>query len=247
MKALILAAGYGTRLYPLTKDRPKPLLPVGGRPLLDYLAENLDRVDGLTEILVVVNGRFEDDLRSWAERARPGVGVPLRVLSNGTQEPEERLGAVGDAAYAIDRTAPDDDLIVVAGDNLFEFEIAEMIRAAEEGPSASATVAVERRPDTRGLERSGVAVVDGEGWIQEFVEKPDRPPGRTAAAPLHLYGRETLPLIATYVESGGETDAPGHFLEWLVPRRDVRAWRMPAPRHDIGTPEAYRETREHFD
>lgn len=247
MKALILAAGYGTRLYPLTRDRPKPLLPVGGRPLLDPLAENLDRVEGVEEILLVVNGRFEQELRSWAERARGAVGTPLTVLSNGTREPEERLGAVGDMAFVVDRAAPDDDLLVVAGDNLFEFEIDDMVRAAARRPSADAVVAVERRESTAGLERSGVAVVDDDGWIRRFVEKPRRPPGRTAAAPLHLYGRETLPLFGQYVEAGGETDAPGHFLEWLVPRRDVWAWTMPAPRHDIGTRESYRETRKHFE
>ena len=247
MKALILAAGYGTRLYPLTRDRPKPLLPVGGRPLLDPLVENLDRVEGLEEILLVVNGRFEEELRSWADRAAGAVGTPLDVLSNGTREPEERLGAVGDMAFVVDRAEPDDDLLVVAGDNLFEFEIDDMVRAASRRPSADAVVAVERRESTAGLERSGVAVVDDEGWIRRFVEKPRRPPGRTAAAPLHLYGRETLPLIGQYVEAGGETDAPGHFLEWLVPRRKVWAWTMPGPRHDIGTRESYRETRKHFE
>lgn len=247
MKALILAAGYGTRLYPLTRDRPKPLLPVGGRPLLDYLAANLDRVEGLREILVVVNGRFEEELRSWAERADGAIDTPLGVLSNGTREPGDRLGAVGDTAFVIDRAAPDDDLIVAAGDNLFEFEIDDMVRAAGRRPSADAVVAVERRESTAGLERSGVAVVDDDGWVRRFVEKPERPPGRTAAAPLHLYGRETLPLFSRYVEAGGETDAPGHFLEWLVPRREVWAWTMPAPRHDIGTRESYRETRDHFE
>lgn len=247
MRALILAAGYGTRLYPLTRDRPKPLLPVGGRPVLDHLVENLDRVDGLREVLVVVNGRFEAELRSWADGADRAVGTPVRVLSNGTREPGERLGAVGDAALAIERADLDDDLLVAAGDNVFEFEIAEMIRAAGEGPSADALVAVERRESTEGLERSGVAVVDDDGWIRRFVEKPERPPSRIAAAPLHLYGRETLPLFSRYVESGGETDAPGHFLQWLVPRREVRAWRMPAARHDIGTPESYRKTRERFE
>lgn len=246
MKALILAAGYGTRLYPLTKDRPKSLLPVGGRPLLDHLAENLDRVAGLQEILVAVNARFEDDLRGWADRVRESLGTPLAVISNGTETPEERLGAVGDVARVIDREDPADDLLVAAGDNLFEFEIAEMGRAAEDRPSASAVVAVERRASTAGLERSGVALVDEDGRVRRFVEKPDRPPGRTAAAPLHLYRRDALPLFEEFVDSGGETDAPGHFLEWLVPRREVWAWTMTGPRHDIGTPEAYRETRKHF-
>lgn len=247
MKALILAAGYGTRLYPLTRDRPKPLLPVAGRPMLDHLARNLDRVEGLREIVVVVNARFEEELRTWADRARGAVGTPLRVLSNGTREPEERLGAVGDAALAIERADPDDDLLLAAGDNLFEFEISELVRAAGGRPSADAVVAVERRESPEGLERTGVAVLDEDGWIRRFVEKPERPPARIAAAPLHLYRRDTLPLFSRYVEAGGETDAPGHFLEWLVPRRGVWGWTMPAPRHDIGTRESYRSTREHFE
>lgn len=246
MKALVLAAGYGTRLYPLTRDRPKPLLPIGGRPLLDRLVENLGRVEQLEAIWTVTNGRFEGDFRSWAERVRRRLPVPLHVISDGTTEPEERLGAVGDIAYAIERAEPEDDLLVAAGDNLFEFEIQAMVRAAQGDPRADAVVAVEERRSRDRLRRGGVAEVDDEGRIRRFVEKPEEPGSRTAAAPLHLYRRRTLPLVRRYVESGGEADAPGHFLEWLVPRRPVRAWRMPADRHDIGTPESFRETRRRF-
>lgn len=245
MKALVLAAGYGTRLHPLTRDRPKPLLPVGGRPLLDRLVGDLDRVPGLREILVVVNDRYRDDFGEWAEGARDRVSRPLTVISDGTTEPEGRLGAVGDVAFVVERAGLDDDLLVVAGDNLFEFEIGEMVREAG-GDRAAAVVAVERREERERLERGGVAAVGDDGLVERFVEKPDRPPTRTAVAPLHVYRRTTLPLFGRYVEGGGEPDAPGHFLEWLVPRRPVRAWRMPGPRHDIGTPESYRATRERF-
>lgn len=241
----MLAAGYGTRLYPLTRDRPKPLLPVGGRPLLDRLVDDLDRVSGLTEILVVVNGRFEADVREWASGARGRITLPLTVLSDGTTRPEERLGAVGDIAFVVDEARLDEDLLVVAGDNVFEFEVGRMVRDARDDASA-AVVAVEELQDRERLRRSGVAVVRRDGLLEELVEKPEQPPTRIAVAPLHLYRAEILPLFRRYVEGGGEADAPGHFLEWLVPRRPVRAWRMPGPRHDIGTPEAYRATRSRF-
>lgn len=244
MRALVLAAGYGTRLYPLTRDRPKPLLPVGGRPLLDRLAEGLDAVPGLREIVVVTNGRFEDDLRGWAAGARGGLSRPLSVISDGTTRPAERLGAVGDIAFAIEEARLDEDLLVVAGDNVFEFDVGRMVR--DEPGGTAATVAAEELEDRGRLRRGGVAVVGDDGTVERFVEKPDRPPSRTAVAPLHLYRRETLPLFRRYLDDGGEADAPGHFLEWLVPRRPVRAWRMPGPRHDIGTPAAYRAARERF-
>lgn len=246
MQALILAAGYGTRLYPLTRDRPKPLLPVAGRPLLDFLAENLGRVEELEAVWTVTNGRFEDEVRAWAGQARAELPVPLEVLSNGTERPEERLGAVGDVAFALDRMGPGGDLLVVAGDNLFEFELSEMARAAGSAPEADALVAVEELTDRERLRRGGVAEVDEEGRIRRFEEKPDEPRATTAAAPLYVYRESVRPLFSRYVEEGGDPDAPGHFLEWLVPRRRVWAWRMPGPRLDIGTPEAYREVRARY-
>lgn len=245
MKALVLAAGYGTRLYPLTRDRPKPLLPVGGRPLLDRLASDLDGADALREILVVVNDRFEGEMRGWASAARERLSLPLTVLSDGTERPEERLGAVGDIAFVVEEADVEEDLLVVAGDNLFEFDVGRMPREHADDPAA-AVVAVEERRDRERLRRSGVAVVGEDGLLKQLVEKPDRPPTRTAVAPLHLYREEVLPLFRRYVDGGGEADAPGHFLEWLVPRRSVRAWRMPGPRHDIGTPDAYRATRARY-
>lgn len=246
MRALVLAAGYGTRLYPLTRDRPKPLLPVGGRPVLDHLARDLGELETLEEVRVVTNARFVEELREWAEAARRDLPVPLRVISDGTRRPEERLGAVGDIAFAVERMESDGDLLVVAGDNLFEFDLSGMTAAAREAPGADALVAVEERLSPERLRRGGVAEVDPEGRIRQFREKPDEPATATAAAPLHLYRGRVLPLFGRYVEEGRDPDAPGHFLEWLVPRRDVRAWRMPGPRRDIGTPEAYLRARERY-
>lgn len=246
MNALVLAAGYGTRLYPLTRDRPKPLLPVGGRPLLDHLVRDLAQVEALTEVRVVTNARFAEETREWAGRARRELPVPLEVISDGTRRPEERLGAVGDIAFALERTGADGDLLLVAGDNLFEFDLSGIVEAARDAPDADALVAVEERLDPERLRRGGVAEVDREGRIRRFREKPEEPATATAAAPLHLYRESVLPLVGRYVEEGGDPDAPGHFLEWLVPRRRVRAWRMPGPRHDIGTPEAYLRARERY-
>lgn len=246
MNALVLAAGYGTRLYPLTRDRPKPLLPVGGRPLLDHLVRDLGELEGLGEVWAVTNARFAEEVREWAVRARRELPVPLRVISDGTRRPEERLGAVGDIAFAVERMDADGDLLVLAGDNLFEFDLSEIAAAAREAPGADAVVAVEECLSPERLRRGGVAEVDAEGWIRRFREKPDEPATATAAAPLHLYRERVLPLFRQYVDEGRDPDAPGHFLEWLVPRRRVRAWRMPGPRQDIGTPEAYLRARERY-
>lgn len=244
MSAVVLAAGYGTRLYPLTRDTPKPLLPVGGRPLLDRLVSDLAAVPGLARIHVVTNARFEGDFERWA--AGWDGGVPVEVVSDGSRTPEERLGAVGDLAYLIRVANPRGDLLVTAGDNLYDFPLGGIVDCLRGEDRAAAAVAAFREEDVERLRRGGVAEVKGDGRVAALWEKPDEPRSGVAAAPLYALRPSVLPLVSAYIGAGREPDAPGHFLEWLVPRRPVWAYFFPGQRHEIGTPESYRAVRRRF-
>lgn len=231
MKAIILAGGYATRLRPLTDDLSKCLLPVGGRPMVDWI---LDRIEGVREVdgvHVVTNDRFAPDFERWAAGKR---GV--QVHNDGTRTNEDRLGAVGDIAFTVDRAGIDDDLLVIAGDNLFEYDLQEMVdfwRAKTEDAVGSA-VAVRDVEDLRLAAQYGVVEVDGDDRIVSFVEKPQHPTSTLCATATYLYHREHLPLIGRYIEEGNPPDQSGSFAEWLQAREPVYAFWFTGAWLDIG-------------
>ncbi len=242
MKALILAAGYATRLYPLTLATPKPLLPVGGRPIIGHLLAKLEEVPHLDEVVVVTNALFYPQFADWAVGA--ASRLPLRLLQDGTFSPETRLGAVGDAALAIRTLGLDDHLLLLAADNLFDFSLVPMVAFFLD--RGTDVVAVQFLDDPQRLRRTGVATLAADGRLVDFVEKPADPPSSWAVPPLYCYRRETLPLFQRYLEEGGNADAPGHFLAWLVHQRPVYAFPLPGRTYDVGTPEAYQQALARF-
>lgn len=235
MRALILAAGYATRLYPLTKDRPKPLLPIGGRALIDTLVDQLEDLPGLSGITVVTNHRFADSFRDWAG-LRP-ARLPLEVLDDGTDTPENRLGAIGDAAWTIRRAGIDEPLLIAAADNLFPPFFHDLAAfAAEKGTDC---ITCYRLDDPERLRRTGIVEVSPEGRVLRFEEKSPAPWSDLSVPPVYLYRRETLPLFEEYLAGGNNPDAPGNFVPWLLARRPVHAHRFEGPVMDIGTPKSY--------
>jgi glucose-1-phosphate thymidylyltransferase len=237
VKALILAAGYATRMYPLTLELPKALLPVGGKAVLDHLVENVGRVASIDELAVVTNdkffGRFEDWARATSRGPRP------RVLNDGTRSNEERLGAIGDLRWAVETLGWTCDLMVAAGDNLFPFELsalADFFRAR--GTDA---ITCYRQVDPDRLRRTGVAVLAEDGRVLDFVEKPAEPKSSWAVPPLYALRSATLDELPGYLEEGGSPDAPGNLVAWLHRRRPVYALKCARGPHDIGTLESYRE------
>lgn len=228
MKALVLAAGYATRLYPLTLERAKPLLQVAGRPIMDYVLDRLDAVEGLDGVFVVTNARFAAQFEEWAS-ARPGV----TVLDDGTSSDEDKLGAIGDIAFTLERTGLDDDLLVVAGDNLFTAEIAEFARVGVE--RRAPVLAVHDVGDLEAVKRYNALELDGDGRIVFFEEKPQQPRSTLAGIALYFYPRETLPLIHRYVAEGNNADAPGRLVQWLYPQLPVYTWELPGLWFDIGS------------
>jgi len=229
MKLLVLAAGYATRLYPLTRDRPKPLLPVGGRPMLDRLLGSL-RPIGFDAIYVVTNARFAEQFREWAE------GKDVAVVDDGTTSDEDRLGAIGDIGLVIERERIVDDVVVVAGDNLFSDSLVDFGRAARERRVPLLAI-----HDVGDLElvrgRYNSIEVDARGRITYFEEKPDEPRSTLSGIGLYFYPRDTLPLIREYLAAGNNPDQPGRLVQWLYPRVDVYTWPVPGQWYDIGSRE----------
>ncbi len=238
MKCLILAAGYATRLYPLTKNFPKPLLEVKGKPILDWLIEDIG--DAAEEFIVISNHRFAGHFRRWAE-SRPW---PIRVLDDGTETNETRLGAVRDIQFAIEETRPQGDLLVIAGDNLLDFSLRSFLRYARE--KRTSCVMRYWEADIAKLRKTGVAVVDGDDRILEMEEKPPEPKSHWCTPPFYYYRAEDVPLVKAGIEAGCGVDAPGSFLAWLSGVTAVHAWEMPGRRYDIGNLASYEEVQRNY-
>jgi glucose-1-phosphate thymidylyltransferase len=238
MKLLVIAAGYATRLYPLTLDRPKALLPVGGRPLLDRVLDALARI-GADERYVVTNARFAPQFEEWAA-GRPG----LRVLNDGTTSEEDKLGAIGDIAFVLDEAHVDDDLVVVAGDNLFSEDLAGFGRYVRERDEP--VLALYDVGELAQMSKYNAVELDAEGRITFFEEKPVAPTSTLTGIALYFYPRRTLPLIRRYVAEGNNPDQPGRLVQWLYPRVDFYTWRVPGRWYDIGSAETLREADQEF-
>ena len=237
MKCLILAAGYATRLYPLTENFPKPLLKVGEKTILDWLIDDIDEAGCVDEYIVISNHKFAGIFEDWAKES-------ITVLDDGTMSNETRLGAVRDIQFAIDELGLDDDLLVIAGDNLLDFSLVKFIEYAQE----KGTTCVMRyyEPAIEKLRKTGVATVNEEGLILNMVEKPAEPQSHWCCPPFYFYRKEDVPLVKVGIDSGCGVDAPGSFIAWLATRTPVYAWEMPGKRYDIGNLASYEEVQNTY-
>jgi glucose-1-phosphate thymidylyltransferase len=232
MKALILAAGYATRLKPLTDHTAKPLLPVGGRPMIDYICDKVGALAEVDQIHVVTNHRFAPSFSRWASAA--GGRIPITVHDDGTLSNDDRLGAIGDIQFTIDRAGlAGDDLLVIAGDNLFDFDLADLVRFWREKEDGS-LVALYRCPDRELVKQYAIVELDDQERLTSFIEKPAQPTTDLVAIALYLYRREHLPLVRRYLDEGNKKDQPGNLVAWLVPRVPVHGYRFEGDWLDIG-------------
>lgn len=236
MKCLILAAGYATRLYPLTENFPKPLLKVGDKTILDHLIDDIgDAVDGYA---VISNHKFAGHFEKWAE------GRGITIVDDGTSTNETRLGAVCDISYAIDKLGIDDDILVIAGDNLLDFSLKEFITyAMEKGTSC---IMRYFEPAEARLHKSGIVEIDDEDRILSMEEKPAEPRSHWCCPPFYFYTRKDAARIKEGINDGCGTDAPGSLVAWLSQKTTVHAMQMPGRRFDIGNLESYREVCENY-
>ena len=241
MKCLFLAAGYATRLYPLTENFPKPLLEVAGKPILDWLIDDMDQTGLVDEYIVISNHKFAPIFEEWAGKNEK---VTIRVLDDGTSTNETRLGAVKDIQFAIDQLQLDDELLVMAGDNLLDFSLEGFIRYAKE-KNATCVMRYYEADEVR-LHKTGVAEVDAEGRILSMEEKPAVPKSHWCVPAFYYYTREDVHLIKKGIESGCGIDAPGSFIAWLSGQTNVYAWEMPGKRYDIGNLASYEAVKKSF-
>lgn len=230
----MLAAGYATRLYPLTLDTPKPLLEVGGRPILERLLEQLAEIAELDVVYVVTNSKFADHFRAFARGSEHPF--ELRVVDDGTTSDETKLGAIGDLELVIRQEGVDDDLLVAAGDSIFgESSLADFARLGSQ--KGSPALALYDVGDLEAIKRYSAVTVDGDGRMLEMTEKPEDPQTTLAGIALYFYPRSVLPLVRRYVDEGNNPDQPGRFVQWLYPRVPVYTWRVPGRWYDIGSKE----------
>ncbi len=248
MRAVVLAAGFGTRLYPLTRDRAKPLLEVGGRPVVEHLVEKLAAARRVDDVVLVTNGRFEEDFRSWAEGLDPPARRRLGIVSNGVTDPDELRGAVADLRSGLEPVSrPDDGYLVFSADNLFEFSVDGLAEACLDRSRAEAAVAVEAPVSLEEAVGKGVACVDDDGWVVRVEEKPAEPTCRRPVASAYAFRPELPEWIDRYLAEGGAPDPPGRFIAWLAAGpRPVAAFPISGYRFDVGTPERLREARAFF-
>lgn len=248
MKALVLAAGYATRLRPLTDDTAKPLLGLADRPIIDYVCDQIDKAGDIDELHVLANGLFAADFERWGA-AREGRLRP-RVHNDGTRSNEERLGAIAGIRLVVERAGLEgEDLLVVAGDNLFDFSLAAQLdfwRSRKEVGEVGAVscVAVQRCPDSRLVSLYGVVELDENGRILNFVEKPSRPSSDLIATASYVFAAEHVASIADYLAAGNSPDQPGNFLAWLHAREPVYGFVFGGLWLDIGDREQLREADE---
>jgi len=237
MKALILAAGYATRLYPLTLDKPKPLLKVGSKTITDRLMENIDRVKDIDEAYIVTNNKFASHFDQWAKAS--AYKKPIRVINDRTLTNETRLGAIGDMELVVKEAAISDDLIVLGGDNLFEFELSSFVDFAKsKGASAVALLDVKSIDEAK---RFGIAALDEEDRVIEFTEKPAEPKSTLAAMCVYYFPKAKLKLLEKYIATGSNKDQPGHYIKWLSENDKVYGYRFVGEWFDIGDKKLLKE------
>ena len=232
MKCLILAAGYATRMYPLTENFPKPLLEVGGKPILDWLVDDLSPV--IDQFVVISNHKYAEHFKNWAE------GKPAVVIDDGTSTNETRLGAVKDIAYAVEELNIQDDLLVIAGDNVLDFSLCDFVDYARKAGTSCTMRYWEDDPAK--LRRAGVSETDGEKLIG-FEEKPQNPRSNWCTPPFYYYTAADVRKIQGAIADGCETDAPGSMVAWMCKKSPMHTMIMPGKRYDIGNLENYETIR----
>jgi len=242
MTTVILAAGYATRLYPLTEHFPKPLLEVGGKPVLDHLLEDIDSIDAIKRHVLVSNSRYLPHFQKWV--AESGYEKEIILLDDGSTENGNRLGAVRDILFAIEEVGLDEELLVLAADNLLDFSFNGFVEYALD--KQATCIMRHHEPSLERLRRTGVIMIDEDDRVLLMEEKPAEPKSSWAVPPFYVYKREDLPLIREAIEAGANTDAPGSFITYLAPKRPVYAYLMEGKRWDIGNLESYEQVKREF-
>jgi glucose-1-phosphate thymidylyltransferase len=245
MNILILAAGYATRLYPLTENKAKPLLKVAGKPMIEWVLDNLEPIPDIDRVYVVTNSKFAKSFEEWAATYKTQHSkLEFTIVNDGSTGDADKLGAIGDIHYVLKtQNISHQDLLVVAGDNLFSQPVPGFAEAAKKNP---ATLALYDVGNLEEIRKYNNVSTDAEGIITHFEEKPSHPTTTKTGIALYYYRSDVLPFIDTYVTEGNNTDQPGRLIQWLYPRVKVGTWDVPGTWFDIGSKETLVEANEVF-
>jgi glucose-1-phosphate thymidylyltransferase len=245
MKVIILAAGYATRLYPLTLTQPKPLLPVAGKPMVEYVLDNLAPIGDIDRVFVVTNAKFAGHFQKWADNYRATKSkFDFTIVNDGSTDDTNKLGAIGDINYVIKQQNVDDDIIIVAGDNLFSDKLGDFGKFIRE--KNAPVLAVYDVGNLEEIKKYNSISVDAQGKITFFEEKPKEPKSTLTGIALYYYPRSTIALIKQYIAEGNNPDQPGRLVQWLYPRTAVYTWRVPGLWYDIGSKETLEDANKIF-
>lgn len=242
MKNIVIAAGYATRLGELTKDFPKPLLKIGSTTILGRMLDDIDPISDITEHIIVTNHKFIGIFKKWAMEQH--YSKPITIVDDGTETNETRLGAVCDLLLAIEKLDIDDDILVVAADNLLFFSFKDFIQFAKE--KQSSCIMCHEQPDIEKLRRTGVIMVDDQMKVIDMEEKPEHPKSNLAVPPFYIYLKKDLDLVRNSIAGGCGKDAPGNLANYMVKKTDMYAWPMNGGRFDIGSMDTYKRACELF-
>jgi glucose-1-phosphate thymidylyltransferase len=240
MKAIILAAGYATRLWPLTLDKPKPLLPIGNRPIISYIVSRLNRINGLGEIHVVTNSKFVDAFGQWNLKCKNKKKI--YIVDDGMKALDERRGSIGDTIFTIEKSRINTDIIVVAGDNIFDFSLNDFIKKARAN-SENATIGLFDVKDKKLAREYGIVSLNKDSTIDSFQEKPAKPKSTLAAMCLYYFPKNKIRLLKKYKSDGNPLDLAGSFIKWLSDRESVYGYVFKGRWMDIGDKKSLKKAK----
>ena len=242
MKNIVIAAGYATRLGELTKNFPKPLLKIGDNTILGRMLDDIDQIEEIDEHIIITNHKFASIFEEWS--AKQSYKKPITIIDDGTETNETRLGAVCDLLYAMDKLKIDDDMLVVAADNILFFSFQEFVDFAK--AKQTSCIMCHEQPSIEKLQRTGVILVDENMKVLNMEEKPKEPKSHWAVPPFYIYLKKDLKKVRHAVENGCGKDAPGNLAHYMVEQVEMHAWPMSAGRFDIGSLDTYKEACEKF-
>ena len=242
MKNIVIAAGYATRLGELTKNFPKPLLKIGENTILGRMLNDIDKIPEIDEHIIITNHKFAGIFEEWASGQK--YTKPVTIVDDGTETNDTRLGAVCDLLFAMDKLKIDDDMLVVAADNILFFSFQEFVDFAK--AKGTSCIMCHEQPSIEKLQRTGVIVLDDNDKVLNMEEKPQEPKSHWAVPPFYIYLKKDLDKVRHSVENGCGKDAPGNLAHYMVEQVEMHAWKMTAGRFDIGSLDTYKEACDKF-
>lgn len=244
MKNIVLAAGYATRLYPITENFPKPLLEIGGSTILDRMLADVDAIEAVDGHIIVSNHKFISIFREWLEGARLRYRKPITLIDDGSTDNDHRIGAVKDLILALDECGVEDDILVAAADNVLDFSFGGFVDYFQQ--KQTSLIMCHYEPSVTALQKTGVVTLDADNRVLQMEEKPREPKSHWAVPPFYLYRREELGLIRSAIDNGCKYDAPGNLAHFLTTRTTLHAYEMPGHRYDIGDVASYERIKAQF-